>query len=125
MVTQTATAQKATRGRGSGPRTNLARRTNNRQQAKTAKPTQDDSATTLEDGVEALNVNGSTEKAEEDSLDDNVCWICAEDVKFYSVSECNHRTCHVCALRLRALYKKNECTFCKVSSHTIFYYFRF
>ncbi|EGN95836.1 hypothetical protein SERLA73DRAFT_162550 [Serpula lacrymans var. lacrymans S7.3] len=42
-----------------------------------------------------------------------VCWICAEPVKYYSVSACNHRTCHVCALRLRALYKKLDCTFCK------------
>lgn len=46
--------------------------------------------------------------------DGTVCWICAEPVKYWSVSECNHRTCHVCALRLRALYKKLECTFCKV-----------
>ncbi|KAI0949996.1 hypothetical protein AcV7_008600 [Taiwanofungus camphoratus] len=45
--------------------------------------------------------------------DSAVCWICAEPVKYYSLSECNHRTCHVCALRLRALYKKQECTFCK------------
>lgn len=43
-----------------------------------------------------------------------VCWICAEPVKYYSVSACNHRTCHVCALRLRALYKKLDCAFCKV-----------
>lgn len=47
--------------------------------------------------------------------DEEVCWICAEPVKYYSVSECDHRTCHVCALRLRALYKKLDCTFCKVS----------
>lgn len=47
--------------------------------------------------------------------DIDVCWICAEQVKYYAVSECNHRTCQVCALRLRALYKKMECTFCKVS----------
>ena len=46
--------------------------------------------------------------------DDDVCWICAEPVKYWSVSECNHRTCHVCGLRLRALYKKTDCTFCKV-----------
>lgn len=45
-----------------------------------------------------------------------ICWICAEPVKYYSVSACNHRTCHICALRLRALYKKLECTFCKVRS---------
>src|SRR5882762_7846158 len=43
-----------------------------------------------------------------------VCFICAEPVKYYSVSDCDHRTCHLCALRLRALYKKTECTFCKV-----------
>jgi hypothetical protein len=46
--------------------------------------------------------------------EEDVCWICAEPVKYYSVGECNHRTCHVCALRLRALYKKLDCTFCKV-----------
>ncbi|KAF8912219.1 hypothetical protein CPB84DRAFT_1761674 [Gymnopilus junonius] len=45
--------------------------------------------------------------------DMDICWICAEPVKYYSLSECNHRTCHVCAIRLRALYKKTECTFCK------------
>jgi Zinc finger, C3HC4 type (RING finger) len=47
--------------------------------------------------------------------DGTVCWICAELVKIYSISECNHRTCHVCALRLRALYKRMDCTFCKVN----------
>lgn len=47
--------------------------------------------------------------------DEEVCWICAEPVKYYAVSDCNHRTCHVCALRLRALYKKTDCTFCKVN----------
>jgi E3 ubiquitin-protein ligase ZNF598 len=53
-------------------------------------------------------------KSETDG-DSDICWICAEPVKYYSLSECNHRTCHVCALRLRALYKKTDCTFCKVS----------
>ncbi len=45
---------------------------------------------------------------------EDICFICAEPVKYYSVSVCNHRTCHVCSLRLRALYKKLDCTFCKV-----------
>ena len=58
-----------------------------------------------------MDVDGSND--EDDS--ETTCWICAEPVKFYSLSECNHRTCHVCALRLRALYKKLDCTFCKVS----------
>jgi hypothetical protein len=45
----------------------------------------------------------------------DACWICAEPFKYYSVSKCGHRTCHVCALRLRELYKRLDCTFCKVS----------
>ena len=48
--------------------------------------------------------------------DGGMCRICAEPVRYYSVSECNHRTCHVCALRLRALWKRQDCTFCKVTS---------
>lgn len=67
----------------------------------------------------------AAEKAEKPSEADDgtVCWICAEPVKYYSVSQCNHRTCHVCALRLRALYKKLECTFCKVGHKREFSFF--
>jgi hypothetical protein len=54
------------------------------------------------------------EKTITEDNDVAICFICAEPVKYYSVSECKHRTCHVCALRLRALYKKTDCTFCKV-----------
>ncbi|KAF8495377.1 hypothetical protein JB92DRAFT_2747842 [Gautieria morchelliformis] len=54
-----------------------------------------------------------------ESEDGTVCWICAELVKIYSLSECNHRTCHVCALRLRALYKRMDCTFCKYPQTTL------
>lgn len=60
------------------------------------------------------NTNATDATQLEVDEEEAVCWICAEPVKFYSVSECNHRTCHVCALRLRALYKKLDCTFCKV-----------
>ena len=66
---------------------------------------------------EAQRVEDTKQDVTEDfDAVDTSCWICAEPVKYYSVSECNHRTCHICALRLRALYKKFECTFCKVSS---------
>src|SRR5260221_10989431 len=54
------------------------------------------------------------QKPDDASQEQDLCWICAEPIKYYAVSECNHRTCHVCALRLRALYKKLDCTFCKV-----------
>ena len=60
--------------------------------------------------------------AQESTEDAVVCWICAEPVKYYSVSACNHRTCHVCALRLRALYKRLDCTFCKVRDGDFFTY---
>jgi hypothetical protein len=63
----------------------------------------------------AENIEPSPSTVEVASESDDVCWICAEPVKYYALSECNHRTCHVCALRLRALYKKMECTFCKES----------
>ncbi|CAG8561126.1 12238_t:CDS:2, partial [Acaulospora colombiana] len=41
--------------------------------------------------------------------DIEICHICAESMekKSYAVAECNHQTCHICALRLRALYKKS------------------
>ena len=79
-------------------------------------------------GIPAISQDKDTDEGEhgveivEDKakLDDDIgtdaalCFICAEPVKYYAVSQCNHRTCHVCALRLRALYKKSECTFCKV-----------
>ncbi|EIM89639.1 uncharacterized protein STEHIDRAFT_51279 [Stereum hirsutum FP-91666 SS1] len=59
--------------------------------------------------------------AAEEVDDSKICWICAEPVKYFSVSECNHRTCHVCALRLRALYKKLDCTFCKEPQPTVIF----
>jgi len=43
------------------------------------------------------------------------CFLCAEPATYWAVGECGHRTCDVCAVRMRALYKKTECAFCKVS----------
>jgi len=44
-----------------------------------------------------------------------VCFICASEVVHHSVPPCNHRTCHICSLRMRALYKTNDCPHCRVS----------
>ena len=52
--------------------------------------------------------------AEEDADDAEVCFICASKVEHTSVAPCNHRTCHICALRLRALYKTKACAHCRV-----------
>ena len=49
------------------------------------------------------------------TAEDGICFICADEVTYWAVGECGHRTCHVCSIRLRALFKKTDCTFCKVS----------
>ncbi|KAK9353022.1 hypothetical protein V1505DRAFT_423190 [Lipomyces doorenjongii] len=50
-----------------------------------------------------------------------ICFICAEPVKYSAVSPCNHRSCHICALRMRALYKTNACVHCRtIQSKIIF-----
>jgi len=41
------------------------------------------------------------------------CFICTEPILFHAVGSCNHRVCHVCSLRLRALYKSRLCAYCK------------
>ena len=64
------------------------------------------------DGVASSNIQA-------DDAEPDLCYICTEPVKYYVLGLCSHRTCHVCALRLRALYKKRECTFCKVSGATL------
>ncbi|OCH93808.1 hypothetical protein OBBRIDRAFT_748742 [Obba rivulosa] len=71
-------------------------------------------STDAKEKQEKSTAEGVEDASKDSETDDGtICWICAEPVKYWSVSECNHRTCHVCALRLRALYKKLECTFCK------------
>jgi E3 ubiquitin-protein ligase ZNF598 len=56
-------------------------------------------------------VDGQEKPAEEGE----VCFICASSIEHLSIAPCNHQTCHICALRLRALYKKRDCAYCKVS----------
>ncbi|KDQ50095.1 hypothetical protein JAAARDRAFT_142501 [Jaapia argillacea MUCL 33604] len=76
----------------------------------TAQPPKTEEPEPIQEAAVGAETDAQTAEAADEGP---VCWICAEPVKYYSVSECNHRTCHVCALRLRALYKKLECTFCK------------
>ena len=48
-----------------------------------------------------------------------VCFICASRIEHVSIAPCNHQTCHICSLRLRALYKTRACAHCRVSSPLI------
>ncbi|KAG5642923.1 hypothetical protein DXG03_001874 [Asterophora parasitica] len=100
------------RGRGGGNQSNRGRGGRANGSAPTIK-----AAPVLEEKVQAADSTPATDGDD----DADVCWICAEPVKYYSVSECNHRTCHVCALRLRALYKKTDCTFCKEPQSTVIF----
>ena len=52
---------------------------------------------------------------------EDVCFICAEKVEYSAVPECNHRTCHICALRLRALYQSNICAYCKTEQQNVIF----
>ncbi|KAJ6066704.1 uncharacterized protein N7446_003741 [Penicillium canescens] len=57
--------------------------------------------------------------ATDDADDGEICFICASPVEHTSVSPCNHRTCHICALRLRALYKNKACAHCRTESNFV------
>ncbi|KAF9425296.1 hypothetical protein BGZ76_003328 [Entomortierella beljakovae] len=52
-------------------------------------------------------------EAVNDDKEEHSCYICTENIVIFAVSDCNHRTCHLCSLRLRALYKTKNCAFCK------------
>ncbi|KAL0938304.1 E3 ubiquitin-protein ligase hel2 [Colletotrichum truncatum] len=58
----------------------------------------------------------ATEGDDTASTDGEVCFICAEPIKFHSIAPCNHKTCHICGLRMRALYKTKDCPHCRTPS---------
>ncbi len=57
----------------------------------------------------------------EDDVETEVCFICASPVIHNSVAPCNHRTCHICALRLRALYKTRACAHCRTEAKFVIF----
>jgi hypothetical protein len=63
--------------------------------------------------AQVLPTSGSDNNEGED-VEAEVCFICASPVIHQSLAPCNHRTCHICALRMRALYKNKECAHCRV-----------
>ncbi|MCJ1309968.1 hypothetical protein MMC25_003629 [Agyrium rufum] len=73
------------------------------------------------EGEGVAGVTSSTEEAVEDGLEAEVCFICASPVVHNSVASCNHRTCHICALRLRALYKTRACAHCRTEAKFVIF----
>ncbi|KAI0345396.1 hypothetical protein BDW22DRAFT_1354324 [Trametopsis cervina] len=129
MATQVATqASPQTQGRGTGQRGRRGNRGRGGARGgqvrggKAQGPVQTQETIAVENGnsvtSEAVKNDAKVDDTVE-GVEPDVCFICAEPVKYYSVSTCNHRTCHVCSLRLRALYKKLECTFCKESQVSV------
>lgn len=57
-------------------------------------------------------LQGYGAEAEADEVE--VCFICASPIGHVSIAPCNHQTCHICSLRLRALYKTRACAHCRV-----------
>ena len=49
------------------------------------------------------------------------CPICCEPSTCYAYGSCGHYTCFKCTLRLRALYKNNNCTYCKTLLDTVIF----
>lgn len=56
---------------------------------------------------------------DDDDVEAEVCFICASPVIHNSIAPCNHRTCHICALRMRALYKTRACAHCRSESEFV------
>ncbi|KAF1987747.1 hypothetical protein K402DRAFT_445853 [Aulographum hederae CBS 113979] len=62
------------------------------------------------------NAKNEGEEGGEDEVEAEVCFICASPVVHNSIAPCNHRTCHICALRMRALYKNKACLHCRTQA---------
>ena len=71
--------------------------------------------------TEAKESDKSKEQNETEDVEAEVCFICASPVVHNSVAPCNHRTCHICALRLRALYKTRACAHCRTEAKFVIF----
>ena len=69
---------------------------------------------------DSLRDDSQLENKEED-VEAEVCFICASTVIHNSIAPCNHRTCHICALRLRALYKTRACAHCRTEAKFVIF----
>ena len=63
--------------------------------------------------VSAAPVDGDAEA--------EVCFICASTISHTAVTPCNHRSCHICSLRYRALYKTKACPYCRLEAASVIF----
>lgn len=70
-------------------------------------------------GVKELSLEDKTTTPEEAESD--ICFICASKIEHTSIAPCNHQTCHICSLRLRALYKTKACAHCRTEADFVIF----
>ncbi|KAF3940199.1 hypothetical protein ABW19_dt0204202 [Dactylella cylindrospora] len=73
--------------------------------------------------MEAATNNAPAEAKDGSSDEENedICFICANPIQYHSIAPCNHMTCHICALRMRALYKTKQCPHCRTESDFVIF----
>ncbi|SPN96581.1 related to E3 ubiquitin ligase [Cephalotrichum gorgonifer] len=74
------------------------------------------SAKTKTPTTPAENADQDTHSVAGTDPDVEICFICANPVVHYAIAPCNHKTCHICGLRMRALYKTKDCAHCRTSA---------
>jgi hypothetical protein len=99
------------RGRGRGNRDGGGGRHN---QEKGKAPVAETSANAQNAAAVAKPTTISPEGDEDP--DAEVCFICASTVQHTAIAPCNHRSCHICSIRMRALYKTKACAHCRTES---------
>lgn len=107
---------KGSRSRGSGPRRGGGGRDKQNRSAPNKDSGPEPSGQSTQGPATVAEDKGKKAAAApaDDADDGEICFICASNVEHTSVAPCNHRTCHICALRLRALYKNKACAHCRV-----------
>lgn len=73
-------------------------------------------------GVRPTGAATENKGEEEDGdAEAEVCFICASNIVHQAVTPCNHRTCHECSLRTRALYKNRHCLHCRTEAPKVIF----
>ncbi|CAG9952449.1 unnamed protein product [Clonostachys rosea f. rosea IK726] len=113
------------RGRGKGRGGNRGRGGNQRggntsgqNDGDSRKNLSNPAAQDLAAAVDKARISAGKPPVDEENADDDaeVCFICANPVSHHSIAPCNHTTCHICGLRMRALYKDKNCAHCRTSA---------
>lgn len=99
------------RGRGRGTREGAARHENQVEKGKIPVAEENEARP-----VASSLIKPNLPQPDSNDPDAEVCFICASPVQHTAVAPCNHRSCHICSIRMRALYKTKACAHCRTES---------